>query len=551
MPDVLRAVLRLLQGAQEHGLEQLHVRSLARGLEQLRIVLRRGLVAARELQSEFLQELAQVCELLRSRSFVNAVERGLFVLGEKIGCADVRRKHALFDDAMGVVALDPVDALDAPFRVEDELGFDRLEVDRAPLLARLEERPEELVQQLQARQQGFQFQPRLSFGIGERCRNRSIGEPGARAHHRRIEAIAADLAPGADRHVADHAQAVDFSVERAQAVRELLGKHRNDAAGKVDRVAALARLQIESVATLHVVAHIRDGNDQAEPSARLFAVHGVVEIPGRFAVDGDELERSQILPAGEVARTRHGRKPSRERLGLRRELEWQLVFPERDLDLDSGIGGLAEHFDHAPYRLRVAVGLRGQFRHDDLAGPRISRIFRRDKDGLADAPLGGLNEEKFALADQAPHHPGVRARYHLDDRRFAAAATVHARLAHHHDVAVKNLAHFVRTEIKIFALLGNHEAVAVGMPLDAPLDQIELGGDQDRALAIAQDLAVALHRAQAPLERIALLGLDGEPLREFSIGERDAGLRERLHDELAARNRMLVARGFAFAMRVA
>src|SRR6266568_2789823 len=220
--DVVGAVLRLLQGAQENSLEELHVRTLARGLEQLRIVFGRGLVTARELQSELLEELAQIRELLRSRPFMDTVERGLPVFGERIGRTDVRREHALFDDAVRVVALDAVDARDAPFRVEDELGFDRLEVDRAALLPRLEQRLEDLVQKLQTRQETFQFQRRLAPRIGERGGNRSVSQSRARAHYRRIEAVAADLASRTDHHVADHAQAIDLGIERAQAIRELL-----------------------------------------------------------------------------------------------------------------------------------------------------------------------------------------------------------------------------------------------------------------------------------------------------------------------------------------
>src|SRR6266568_1467986 len=239
--DVVGAVLRLLQGAQENSLEELHVRTLARGLEQLRIVFGRGLVTARELQSELLEELAQIRELLRSRPFMDTVERGLPVFGERIGRTDVRREHALFDDAVRVVALD------AAFRVEDELGFDRLEVDRAALLPRLEQRLEDLVQKLQTRQETFQFQRGLAPRIGERGGNRSVSQSRARAHYRRIEAVAADLASRTDHHVADHAQAIDLGIERAQAIRELLRKHRNDAAGKVNRIAALARRQVERV----------------------------------------------------------------------------------------------------------------------------------------------------------------------------------------------------------------------------------------------------------------------------------------------------------------
>ena len=226
------------------------------------------------------------------------------------------------------------------------------------------------------------------------------------------------------------------------------------------------------------------------------------------------------------------------------------MFPERDLDFDSGIRRLPQHLDHAADRLSAAIGLYGQFGDDDLAGSRVACVLGRDEDGLADAPLGGLDEQEPAFTVQAPHHAVVDAFDHLDDRPFPAAAPVHARLAHHHAIAVEDFSHLVRAEVQVLALLGDHEAVAVGMTLDTSGDEIELGGDQDRALAIAQDLTVALHRAQTLHERVALLRIDRKALRELLVGERDAGFGERPQNELATRNRMLVARRFAFAMRV-
>src|SRR5881397_2029695 len=103
------------------------------------------------------------------------------------------------------------------------------------------------------------------FNNCKRGSHRGIGEPRARAHDRRIEAIPADLTLRADRDVAGHAEAIDFRVERAQAVGELLRQHRDDPAGKVNRIAALARIQVERVAVAHVVADVRDRDDEPEP----------------------------------------------------------------------------------------------------------------------------------------------------------------------------------------------------------------------------------------------------------------------------------------------
>src|SRR5882762_5705500 len=200
--DVLRAVLRLLQRAQQHRLEQLHVRTLAYRLEQLRVVFRSGFVSAVERETESLEKLAQALQFLRSRAFMNAVQRRVFALGENVRGANVRGEHALLDDAVGIVALDLLDARKTPLAVEDELGFDRLEIDRAALLPRLEQRSEESIQQLQTRQQSFQFQRRLAPRVGKGGGHRGVGEPRARAHDRRIEAIPADLTLRANRDVA-------------------------------------------------------------------------------------------------------------------------------------------------------------------------------------------------------------------------------------------------------------------------------------------------------------------------------------------------------------
>ena len=71
-----------------------------------------------------------------------------------------------------------------------------------------------------------------------------------------------------NRHLADHAQAIDVRIQRAEAVRQRLGQHRAHAVGEVDRRAAQPRLAIERRVGLHVVAHVGDRDEQAEAVAR-------------------------------------------------------------------------------------------------------------------------------------------------------------------------------------------------------------------------------------------------------------------------------------------
>src|SRR5258708_19698337 len=143
----------------------------------------------------------------------------MLALGEDVRGTDVRREHALLDDAVGVVTLDLLDARKTPLAVEDKLGFDRLEIDRAALFPRLEERSEESVQQLQTRQQSLQFQRRPASRVGKRRGHRGIREPRARAHDRRIEAMRPDPALRADPHAAAPAQPPTFPLYPPPATR--------------------------------------------------------------------------------------------------------------------------------------------------------------------------------------------------------------------------------------------------------------------------------------------------------------------------------------------
>ena len=58
------------------------------------------------------------------------------------------------------------------------------------------------------------------------------------------------------------------------------------------------------------------------------------------------------------------------------------------------------------------------------------------------------------------------------------------------------------------------------MPDDAPLDEPRFLGDEDRAMAIAHDLAIALHGIEPPLETQALVGcLHAEAPGELFLGD--------------------------------
>jgi deoxycytidylate deaminase len=308
------------------------------------------------------------------------------------------------------------------------------------------------------------------------------------------------------------------------------------------------------------VADVGNGDDQAEAAlavlALALAIDGVVEILRRLAVDGHQRQVTDVLAYAAfpfpVALAHRVGQLLRFRQRLLRELEGQLVFPQGNLDLHAGIGVVAEHLDHLADRLRMLRGLLDDLGHHHLPRHRLGLGTGGQQDVLADAPVLGHHEQHAMLVVHAADDAMVGALQHLDDLALRAAAAVHADDARHDAVAVQGLVHFLRAEKQVGALLVAHEeAVAVGVALDAPADEVGLVGNEPVAAAVLHDLAVALHGAQAALEGIELMLTNIEQSCQRLEGQRHAALGQRGQHVLAARQGIFVFPGLAFIVRIA
>ena len=288
MADIVRAVHRLLERAQHHGLQELHVRSCLDLVEQLGVVGCARFVATAQAQPELGEEGAQFLELFLGRRLMDAVQRRVFTALQEVRRADVGGQHAFLDQPVRVVPHLGHDPLDLALLVEDHPGLGGLEVDRAALGARLQQHPEHLVEVFQMRQQFAQLIANGRILLVQGGGDLGVGQPGMREHHRRIEAIGLDLAGQPDAHVADHAQPLDLRIQRTQPVRQLFRQHRNHPSREIHRVAAVAPFMVERAARLHIVRHIGDRDDQPVAAPLPLAIHRIVEILGSFAVDGDQ-----------------------------------------------------------------------------------------------------------------------------------------------------------------------------------------------------------------------------------------------------------------------
>ena len=227
------------------------------------------------------------------------------------------------------------------------------------------------------------------------------------------------------------------------------------------------------------------------------------------------------------------------------------MLAQRDLDLHARVAEVAEHLDDAADRLDVQPGLYNELGGDDLSGFRAARGARLDHDVVLDPAVRSGHEGDAALDVQPPDDAGVCPLDDLDDPAFAAAPAVDPRRPHEHGVPVHHLAHLARGEIQVCAaVVGDHESVPVRMRLHPSADYVDLAGDENRALAVAQDLALALHRPEATGECLPLLATHAEQPGEPPLVDGNRLLLERPQDELAARQRLGIAFGFARALRI-
>ena len=139
------------------------------------------------------------------------------VAHDEVGRAGIGRQHAFFDQAVGVVAGIGFNAFDAPQRIADDAGLDRIEVDGTAFAPGLLAGLEQVIGRLHV---GQQITQRLCGRAGRllQCRpDVGIGRPGVGVDDGFVELVGGDTArlgsAGRDHHVADHDQAVDLGVE--------------------------------------------------------------------------------------------------------------------------------------------------------------------------------------------------------------------------------------------------------------------------------------------------------------------------------------------------
>ena len=132
----------------------------------------------------------------------------------------------------------------------------------------------------------------------------------------------------------------------------------------------------------------------------------------------------------------------------------------------------------------------------------------------------------------------MRALGDLDDAAFRAAARVVAGALDQRAVAVHHLLHLARRQEHVRAAgIGNQETEAVAMTLHPAGGEVELARQQQHPLAVGQQLSVALHRQQAPVQVVEVGRGHREPFGQLDRGHRHVGRAQALENRLARRGK--------------
>jgi hypothetical protein len=132
---------------------------------------------------------------------------------------------------------------------------------------------------------------------------------------------------------------------------------------------------------------------------------------------------------------------------------------------------------------------------------------------------------------------------------FAAPPAIDAHNTHQGTVAMQHLGHLPGFEIQVLAgIVGNEKAVAIRVSLDTAGNQAGAFGQNERALAVTQQLRFTLHRPQAALQELQLVLANVEQDAQRVEAHRLALLLEDLQDVLARRQGLFV--GLQLALKI-
>ena len=190
-------------------------------------------------------------------------------------------------------------------------------------------------------------------------------------------------------------------VERADAVGELLGQHRQHAVDEVDARRAQPRLVVDRRVPRHVVAHVGDVHaEKHAPVLGALDADRVVEVARVDRVDGEGEAVADVSAVG-LARERL-LDVDAQRLGLARATSSgnSVRRPCSRMMISISMPGSPSRptiSSTKPCAEWLRDGIAGEPHDDDVAGRRLADRVRGDEDVVADAAVGRRDDADGAV----------------------------------------------------------------------------------------------------------------------------------------------------------
>ena len=417
---LIRRVERALHAAEDERVGLRPKRVVGDGGDEGREVLRVADVAGAE--SERRERGGEVLHLRRVRRLVESRENVYAAIRQLCRHGLVRGDHALLDHLVRDVVFVDLDSGHAPFGVEENLAFRQVEVERAGLHARLPELGGQgrasLEKRLGLRRDDVKSFRRASLDDGQGL---LVVESQLGADFRTREATRKDASGVVVVDEDGEAEPVLVGPQAADAVRELLGEHRDDLVDEVHACAALGRLAVERAALADVEPDVRDV-DAERPRAvgRDFERNGVVIVARRGGVDGQDELLAEVEALAGAAQTVLRRCGLLE--GRRREVAGKVVLAADDFGVERRLVGRADDVDDFAFEGCRVRGRRKAHDHavallraGGVGNGDVAAVDGVERDDKADAPRNvvGADDETSG------------ARFDADDaRRIGVGAVV-------------------------------------------------------------------------------------------------------------------------------
>ena len=378
--------------------------------------------------------------------------------------------------------------------------------------------------------------------------------------NRLVELKVGQLATLGDGHFTDHGQAIHIRHQRTEAVGNGLGQHRNHFTGEVHRGATQLGFGIQRRTQRNVMGYV--GNCHVElpatgeqsPATRLarFAIHGIIEVTGVFAVDGDQRQMAQVDPLELILL---GYVISQARGFVEHFLgpdAGNIVAAQCHFDFHTGRHVVADHLYHLTLGLTTHGRPLGDLHFHVLALLGATGATGCNQHFLLDLGIVCGNEADAAFFIVTADQQFMSPLDDLDNGTFTTAAAVDTGNPPQHTVAIEGDAHLRGAEEQVFAtIVGHQKAEAVAVALHPTTDQIELVHWRVGASAGIDQLAITLHRSQAAAQGFdAVFIMQPELLLQLRPGRGSTALGQQLEDEFATGDGVFVFLCFTLGGRI-